>query len=242
MKKVLKNKIFWTTFMLLSVFTIVAYYGYNIYLDVKGVKEENSGVNVIEDQFGTFILYYDSTDYQRTLFKQLKETNFTAESTPEEIAAYLDVYAQNYVADYVTVNVKDPVLNRTGGKQFLIEPLQASYDELDGVADYYASKKYYIEEHKDTYKEELPEVSLLTLQSSVETTFDYFDETGINPDKVGLPAYTLQYSVEYTNKDNPAYTYYDTVTVTVANWDGIWTVVEMQTNLYNNQSTVISFR
>lgn len=242
MLKVLKNKIFWIIFMLISVFSVVIYYGYNIYLDVKGVEEEESKVNVVEDQFDSFILYYDSTDYQRELFKELKTKKLTEESTPEEISAYVDVYARNYVADYITLNVKDPVLNRTGGKQFLIEPLQAVYDDLDGVADYYISKQYYIEEHKDTYEKELPDVKQLTLNEVVDTTFDYFDATGANPDKVGMPAYKLNYQIEYANETESSFTHFDSVSVIVANWDGVWTVVELQTNLYNSESNVISLQ
>ncbi len=243
MKKVLKNKVFWCMVVLLSIVGIVAVYGYSIYVDIKGeeVEEEVVVTDVIEKELGSFVLYNDSTDYQRGLFDSLIENDLTEESTAEDIGLYVDIYAQNFIADYLTLNVKDPLLDRVGGKQFLIEVLQDGYEELDGVSDYYISKNYYIKENEDTYETTLPEVSNLEVASTEKTTFDYYDATSQNDDKEKMEAYVLTYNVAYVNEPvSGGMTQFNEIRVIVANWDGVWTVVEIQTDLYKSNPTVIS--
>lgn len=240
MKKVLKNKVFWIVFIFIAIISIVGFYGYNIYSDIKGDKEEEVPTDIVEKEFEGFILYFDSTDYQRELFANLEESYVTADATPEEITLYVDVYAKNYIADFLTLNVKDTTLNRTGGEQFLVDSLKLNYSDIDGVSDYYFTKKYYIKEHEDTYEEELPEVTALEQTEIEETTFDYYDATNTNEQKEGMQAYKLTYNVEYANTSAQGYEYFEQIEVTVANWDGRWTVVELRTNLYQEVPTVIS--
>lgn len=244
MKKVFKNKIFWFTFILISIISIVAFYGYSILMDIKGdiTEEPQEQTSIVEKEFHTFVLYTDSTDYQRELFTLLEE-GFVAEgATEEQIASYVDVYARNYAADYLTLNVKNQEVHRYGGKQFLVDPLKIHYEELDGVADYYLSMEYYVKENPETYEETLPEISGLELTNSATTTFDYYDATQTNAEKVSMPAYTLTYNVSYANPstDENIFKQYSTVEVVVANWDGQWTVVELRTNMHSGTPTVIN--
>lgn len=249
MKKVLLNKFFWIGFVVLSILAVFAFYGMAIYLDLRGIdnKQDVARVDVVEDEYRSFILYYDSTDYQRNLFAELKEDDIYKLEEGSEISEdmtkdYVDVYARNYVADFITLNVKDPLLNRYGGQQFLVASLQTNYGEVDGIADYYFSKKYYILENEETYEEDLPEVSNLSLVETVPATFDYYDATGTNADKEEMQGYTLTYDVEYTNTNasDSGIIYYDQIVVTVVNWDGEWTIVELRTSDYEDVPTVIN--
>lgn len=249
MKKVFLNKFFWIGFVVLSILAFFTFYGAAIYLDLRGVDNNKNElrVDVVEDEHRSFILYYDSTNYQKSLFSDLKELDIYSvsegeEVTDEKIQSYLEIYAKNYIADFITLNVKDPMLNRYGGEQFLIAGLRASYGEIDGISDYYFAKKYYILEHEDTYKEDLPEVSNLTLVETLPTTFDYYDAIGSNEDKEEMQGFVLTYEVEYKNKNasESGIKYYDQIEVTVVNWDGEWTVVELRTSDFEEVPTVIN--
>ncbi len=242
MKKVLKNKIFWLTFVLISIVATVLFYGYSIYVDIKGDEEDVQAVetSIVEKEFNSFILYTDSTDYQRSLFTQLEETFPSEGASEEEVANYVDIYARNYIADYLTLNVKNRDVSRYGGKQFLVDPLKMHYDELDGIADYYLSMEYFIKENPDTYEELLPEITGIELTNNVASTFDYYDATATNADKEAMPAYTLSYAITYSNGEESPFIQYPNIEVVVANWDGQWTVVELRTNLFSETPTVIN--
>lgn len=241
MKKVLKNKIFWILFILLTIVSTVLFYSFSIYLDIRGnPNKEEELENVIIDEHGAFVLYFDTTEYQQELFNQLKEVSYSDESTEEELVEYLDVYSQNFIADFLTLNVKNTTLNRTGGEKFLVPELQNNYFEVDGVADYYFARNYYVREHKKTYEEELPEIVSLEFVESSSTTVDYYDATNVNEEKLQMQAFNLSYNVSYANQDAEGFVYYETVEVTVAKWNDAWTIIEFRSDLYDESPEVIN--
>ncbi len=239
MKKVFKNRFFWVTFVLVAIIAVMMYYTASIYLNVKG-EEPVVEKEQIKDTYKTFVLYSDSSEYQNELFEELKENDIDEGASQEDILNYVTVYSKNYIADYLTLNVKNSAVHRIGGKQFLYEEFQEGYDELPGISDYYFSKKYYVKEHEDTYKDDLPEITNLTLVESNEVTFDFYDATNKIEQREDMEAYELLFDVEYKNNDANDFTRYASVSVIVVNWDGFWTVVELKTDSYSEEVNVIS--
>ncbi len=236
--KFLKSKVFWicALFLLVLVFGIILLYNlYNqIKDDVTNPDEPVVDVEVtnIERDFNGYILYTDSTDYQRELFTSFEESYtlaFETEGGIPNLEAYIDVYSQNFLADYLTLSVKDIKVKRFGGSQFVHEALRERYIESDGVQDYYNSRDYYLIEFGEEATVKLPEITNLELTSITPTTFNFFDESGVIPPREGLETYELTYNIEYSNNEAIGkFNYYTSVTVRVVGWDGVWTVMDVQ--------------
>ncbi|MFV0499148.1 MAG: hypothetical protein ACK5NF_03840 [Bacilli bacterium] len=242
--KIFKNKLTYIIIVFLGLVISMLLFANYVIKDIKGNKSEEKVENIIEKEFENFILYADSSDYQRTLFAELEEYYYTGDVEADKELKYVDIYAKNYIADYVTLGSKKPKVNRVGGKQFLVDALQIHYEELDGVADYYLSRDYYIDSNPKTYKDTLPDVKNLELISSKEQTYDYYDISGKNKEKIGMNAYALTYNIEYNEIANAKQDFqlFDKIKVIVVDWDGVWTVVEVQTNLYQEVPTVIEMK
>lgn len=228
--KLMKNKVFWIIFMIVVILVLIGVMGYKVYSDIKAeikgepkaVVEENT---YVEREFEGFKLYKDTTEYQKELFTKLEEAKNTIDVNG--VGNYVDVYAQNFIADYLTLSVKDLELNRLGGRTFITDPLKERYIDSYGVWDYYMIRNYYVADKENLDTTLLPEVTGLTLTSSEETTYSFVDEKGLIPSQTDIPAYRLTYTIEYVNKDTAEMSYYDSISVVVANWDGVWTVVEV---------------
>lgn len=248
--KLLRNNTFYISaivVLLVLLLLLGVVYLYNIYsLTTKELAgQKNQPVEevhkIIELQHGNHILYSDSSDYQRELFSELQTYPVdSAEIMPESIQDYVNAYSRNFVADYLTLSVKDPVYNRIGGRQFIVEPLHSAFDKSDGFLDYYLSRNYFVLDHENDYTELLPQIANQELVSIEPITFDYSDKEKINPDRLGMEGYKLVYNLTYDNLNQDEFIFYDTVTVDVVNWDGIWTVVSLTTNVGEQPNNLIS--
>lgn len=239
MKKILvilKSIIFWIILLSLAIIGLFTALAIGVYKEVKketAIVEEVEVESYVQKTFNNFTLFKDSTQYQIDLFDSLETTYVPAlfedgtQASGEEVENYVDVYAKNFVADYLTLSVKDLDLRRIGGVEFMHPDLQKRYIESFGVADYYTTRDYFVSNNSSADLTLLPEIVGLELIDIQPIVFDFKDKNNSLPQKDGLQGYSLVYTVSYDNTDLLEFNYYGQVTLKIVNWDGIWTVIEV---------------
>ncbi len=128
--------------------------------DQKNVKTPES---TVLDSIDQFILYNDTNDYQKSLFDQFKIdfTGFQAETT--DLEEYLESYTKNFLADYLTLSVKNSETKRLGGLTYIEKTLQ------DAFSDNFETQLYYSMIYSENIDQEmLPNVENLELDTIEE--------------------------------------------------------------------------
>ncbi len=223
---IIKTKLFWIIVVSLAIVMLLATLFYGVYRDIKKETKADPIVEetgFVEAQFGEFILYSDTTPYQKDLFKLLEET--PAEG---QVEAYIDIYAKNFLADFLTLSVKDTNLKRVGGRRYIHAELQDRYVESNGVSDYYTVRDYMVSGDESLDVSTLPEVTMLEQVAIEPITYDFTDANHVIPERLGLSGYSVTYNITYASTNLEQFSYDSEVTLKIVNWDGVWTVVEVE--------------
>ncbi len=235
--------------LFLIVLILVIMFAYTLINQILGEKNKNDNKDVmlesnIVDSLDSYILYSDSIEYQKTLFDSLKTEKVKFENDEIKVEEYLDIYAKNFLADYLTLSVKSEETERIGGITFLESTI------ADGFKKSFDVRAYYSLAYNSKYaKSDLPEVKELTL---IDTTEDYY----INEEN-----YVLTYSIQYSTPEEilarndikedsdstniprvvrflsissssggewEAFEFVEEVNVTIVKYNGVWTVIKVE--------------